>query len=334
MESFCDDYTTAMKWLNNHQHPPSLEGNMNIVILSHPRGDGDGLATRIGRLVGRIVPHILKGDIVILEGGFRGYTHPEIGLESLFEPFSNIKKGNDGKYTLSNVNNSFVWKKNTPLFSKGQKWWYGVILNYFMRPNPDLERYIDLKMERLNISSDKKYIGLHVRRGDNSIGLKYNFEDYYGILTKEIIPFWRENKSTPLIPKVYLATDSSEILTKFSDKKCVDFEMTFEKTISLDISHPGQSTANIMIRNEKNIKAVQVIGYEVIADIIILSRSVFLMGIMTSQITKVAAAMAHVRGNIIHTPIALDYDLRIEWVKSNNSELYNGDVTPFVRSKN
>ena len=88
-----------------------------------------------------------------------------------------------------------------------------------------------------------------------------------------------------------------------------------------------------MIHNEKNITAVKAIGYEVVADIIILSRSAFLAGIMTSQITKIAAAMANVRKNIIHNPIALDYGTRIGWVKSNNFELYNGDITPFAKSK-
>jgi hypothetical protein len=97
------------------------------------------------------------------------------------------------------------------------------------------------------------------------------------------------------------------------------------------MSRPGQSAANIMIRNEKNSELVMKIAYEVMADILILSNSTFLIGIMTSQITKIAAAMAHVREGFVHTPIALDYDIRIEWVKSNTYEMYNGDITPFMR---
>lgn len=330
-----NNYPEAIKWLYNHQHPSLITNEMNIVTLSHPRGDGDGLATRIGRLVGRIVSHILKGDIVILTGGFRGYTHPETGFESLFEPFSNIKAEIDGTYIIPNDNfqnnDHFVWEKSTPLFSKGEKWWYGVILNYFTRPNTDLQKYIDSKMERLGILR-LKYIGMHVRRGDNSVGLKYGFEDYYKVLNEEVLPFWKENDTNP-IPIIYLATDSSEILSRFSDKKLKSrsFSVAFEKTTSLDMSCPGSSAANTMIRNEKNAEFVMKVAFEVVADIILLSNSCFLVGIMTSQITKIAAAMAHVRGNVVHIPIALDYDIRIEWVKSNTYEMYNGDITPFVR---
>ncbi len=325
-------YAISIKWLYYHEHPSSITTDMNIVILSHPRGDGDGMATRMGRLVGRIVPHILKGDIVILQGGFRGYTHPVTGFESLFEPFSNIKKNLDGKYIIFENQSLLDWEKNIPASlekkSKDKKWWYGVILNYFMRPNIDLKKYIDDKFSRLNIPSN--YIGMHIRRGDNSVGLKYGFEDYYKVLTDEIIPFWKKNDITPSSPTVYLATDSLEILSRFSDE-FDEFRMAFEKTDSLDMSRPGQSAANIMIRNEKNADFVLKIAYEVMADIMLLSNSVFLVGIMTSQITKIAAAMSHVRENNIHAPIALDYSERIEWVRSNIYELYNGDVTPFVK---
>jgi hypothetical protein len=327
-------YQLSIDWLTSHQNPSKITDDMNIAVLFHPRSDGDGMATRIGRLVGRIVPYIMKGVIVILEGGFRGYTHPETGFESLFKPFSNIRKDKDGKYFISdNSVATSEWVQDIPpsLKDKNKNWWYGVILNYFLRPNESLGKYIQDKMARMSILPNTKYIGLHIRRGDNPVGLEYELGDYLDVLRKQVIPFWKGKQLAPPIPNIYVATDSSDILKIISFKKFEDFQLVLEPTQSLDMSYPGQSAANIMIRNENDVELVMKIAYEVIADIIILSNSAFLVGIMTSQITKIAAAMAGVRGNSVHIPIALDYLIRIDWVRSNVHEMYHGDITPFCK---
>lgn len=271
MNSYFDK---ALEWLNKHQTYSSSNTDIKISYVSHPLGDGDGFATRVYRLVNRIVPLLLRGDVVVLEGGFRGYTDNKLGFISLFKPFSN-----EVGVELPE------WEKFPPkdLLQKSYEWWLGVVMYYFLRPNQTLDTYIQ------NIKNELSYehIGLHLRYGDNNYGRSIDIKKY-----KDLVNEMDEYKC------MYIATDSSMALNYFLSDQTSGLKKVFQKnTFSLDMSRPGTSAAEILIRNEKQ-EWITRVATEVICDILLLSECSVLIGLKVSQVTNVAKLIGLARGNI------------------------------------
>lgn len=304
-------YEEGLKWIFNHQHPDILNKD-EYIILSHPWHDGDGLATRINRLMRRCIPYILTGKVVILSGGFRGYgcTDPNDskGFTKFFQPFCRFNKN------LEEISDEFTpykdWEsnyRNVPdyLSSKEQNWWLSVLITYFMRPSDLLKEYIDLKTNYLNLPDC--YIGLHIRRGDHPRGLKYTSEDYIKIIDEKILTLWRNvYGDKPAV--VYLATDDKEIAHSLSDKYSGCSILTDKRGIySHNISHLGQSASNTLIRNS-NQEWTIVATLEVLSDIHLLSKSSYICGLMVSQVTLLSVLIGKVNSNLIYPPFAVDYN--------------------------
>lgn len=272
------EFTLALTWLHNHQHPTLSSPTMNIVYMSHPLGDGDGFATRVQRLVSRIIPLLLEGHIVILTGGFRGYTNHTIGFSSLFESFGSIPMN-------TTPNQPSSWEQFPPehLRNKSFDWWFGVVSYYFLRPSIEIVRYIETIRSKL----PDKYIGVHIRRGDHNYGRSIPIQTY--IQTIQFYPF----------DVLFLATDNSE-----SIQEC---ESIIHKSIiyqpnckSIGMSYPGQSTSNYLITHETETWVID-IAKEVICDILLLSESTILIGLHSSQVTNIARLIGLARGNILET---------------------------------
>jgi hypothetical protein len=268
------DFNDALNWLIIHQKYTNENiNNRELTYISHPDWDGDGFATRVYRLVNRIIPIILKGNIVILTKGFRGYTNHIIGFTSLFLPFAEKVE----------INNE--WEKLPPkkLLNKSYDWWFGVIAYYFLRPNETISEYIDEMREELKQNS---YIGLHLRYGDNLYGNEISLEKY-----KEIVKKFK----TP--NEMYISTDCSkslnEIIKYFSNKK-IFYQRNYK---SIDMSTIGTSLASILLHNEREPWIID-ISKEVICDILLLSECNILIGLSVSQITNVARLIGIARGNI------------------------------------
>lgn len=272
------EFTLALSWLYAHQHPNLYEDNMKIVHLSHPLGDGDGFATRVQRLVSRIVPLLLEGHIVILTGGFRGYTHHQIGFPSLFESFGSVPMNTTTIQPSS-------WEQFPPehLCNKSFDWWFGVVSYYFLRPTMEISSYIQTIRSKL----PDKYIGVHIRRGDHNYGLSIPIQTY--IQTIQSYSF----------DVVFLATDNAESIQ--------DCEYIIHKSIiyqpnckSIGVSYPGQSTSNYLITHETETWVVD-IAKEVLCDILLLSECTILIGLHSSQVTNIARLIGLSMGNILET---------------------------------
>ena len=253
------EWERALKWVINHQNPPENEV-ITIVEMSHPISDGDGFATRVKRFVTKIIPVILKGDVVVLRGGFRGYTDSR-GFESIFQPFFSYGTGR--------------WERFPPNdLPADRNFWFSVVAWYFIRPSEEVKRYIDTVRENL----PEKYMGVHLRYGDNHYGRKVPIEEYVSFVKQYDLP-------------VYVASDSSEAMAKFGDS--VKFHSQGQ-TKSIDMSRPGQSAANHLIRNEKEPWIIDV-AKEILCDMILLSESENLIGIRVSQVVLVAGQIGMYR---------------------------------------
>lgn len=290
-------------WLLYHQHP-SFYDQENTVIIYHPWSDGDGLATRINRLMRRCIPLILSGKVVILTGGFRGYDSVKDGFETFLQPFSNYDQDGQPKTIsteLTHIDRD-VYEKNfryppDHLVNNDENWWLCVLCKYFLRPNDTLNQYIN------NLPED--YIGLHIRRGDHPRGLKYNYQDYLKIIDDKIIPLWKASFPDK-DPVIFLCTDdltAAKALANYDKYKII----TNQSTISQRISKPGLSAAeNIMVNVDQ--EWVYKAALETYADILMLSGGRYICGLMLSQVTIIASLTSMANNRLLHRPFAVDYD--------------------------
>jgi hypothetical protein len=260
------EYATA--WLDRHQICAPTVPSASFADISHPSYDGDGFATRVFRIVHRIVPLILEGKVVRLFGGFRGYTDAEEGFTSLFKPFCReTEEGGE------------EWEEFPPkeLRQKPTDWWIGVVAFYFLRPLEETEK----RTEELEPSEE--FVGVHLRYGDNYFGRQISISRY-----SELVDSLEcKNK--------YVATDSSEALAHF--QKLYPDISAQTNALSLDMSRPGTSAAWFLVRNEKE-KWVLRVAREVLIDILVLSKAKFLIGLSVSKITTLAKLIGNARGNI------------------------------------
>lgn len=190
------DYARAMAWLHRHQHPKKETDceSDNIVELSHPLSDGDGFATRAARLMGRALPHILSGKVVVLKGGWRGYTSAPMckgkGYECMFRPFSRCSLEGTLRRDIPNSHKNSFEKKTArkkdidrlmppkDLLKRGRGWWLGILLNFFLRPNKRVQALVSQRAKELGITKSDNYVSMHVRKGDKMNSHGHSFEKY------------------------------------------------------------------------------------------------------------------------------------------------------------
>jgi len=320
-----------MDWLKAHQHPDCETEAMNFVTMSHPTADGDGFATRVKRFMQRVLPLIMQGDIVLLEGGFRGYTHHTQGFDSVFMLFGSRPGSSAAASPLSPGSSvpalapstalvpsaapslSSAWPHLPPaeLKDKSKTWWYGVLCAYFLRPNPDMKgRMLDAAPHPLDlfIRSPKsslcpEFLGVHLRYGDNLTGIQVPISKY--------IDAARAAYHKHGVRLVYVATDSSVAFRQFVEGVSeLNLPMTFlhqrgetgsaiTDLLSVDFSRPGTSAAGKLIRSEKDTAIVMRNTSEVLFDMTILSHCRVFVGLAISEVSRVSLAIGIARGNIV-----------------------------------
>ena len=315
-------FTFGMEWLHRHQHPKVMKSGMRFEEVAHPTSDGDGFATRVSRLILRIYPMILRGDVVILTGGFRGYTHHEQGFGSVFLPFGSkppsiveIDEDEDDEEDEEVTGNNNWPRLPPPQMQKQKKdWWFGLLCAYFLRCNDTMrEKVLAAMPSPLSLHAGTalttmsvptfaqcpKFIGVHLRYGDNLIGNAVPITAY--------IDAARYAFSAFRLNTVYVATDSSKAFGEFVDGvKDLPLTVLHQKgekegikgVASVDMSAIGTSAANVLIHAEKYPALVLRATKEVLCDMTMLSYATVLIGLAKSEVTRVSLCIGISRGNV------------------------------------
>lgn len=215
------DFKDAIEWLDKHQFPCDCS-KPKLFPVQHPRGDGDGYATRLGRLATRILPHLLDGEVFVVSGGFRGYTDAEAcgdrGLECVYKPTSSCLPDGTLRSDVqcsSDGNSKSARRPPMRLVKHGRAWWFGVLLFYMQRPNQDLVDFIHEKVSPLPYvpmlepdhgitppenERDKCYLGVQIRKGDKNEARPFKDKDYKENADLMALELLRNNLLDPLPP--------------------------------------------------------------------------------------------------------------------------------------
>ncbi|EGD72651.1 hypothetical protein PTSG_04386 [Salpingoeca rosetta] len=191
-------FQQALQWLHEHQFSCDCSKS-TIFALEHPYGDGDGYATRLGRLATRIVPRLLEGEVFVVSGGFRGYTDTELcgdrGLECVYRPTSSClpKGAQRTDVPCNSMSSRSAGKPPKHLLKHGHAWWFGVLLYFMQRPNQDLVSFVQEHVKPLPYipllqphhgaitPEDERascYIGVQIRKGDKNEARPFKDKHY------------------------------------------------------------------------------------------------------------------------------------------------------------
>lgn len=97
--------------------------------------------------------------------------------------------------------------------------------------------------------------------------------------------------------KVYLATDDKESAILACNNEDINYHIKLTDNKSLNFSKPGKSAANNIIRDETQ-DLTYYMAIEIIIDIILLSRAKVVIGLLPSQITRIASFIGHSRWDL------------------------------------
>eukprot|EP01147_Barroeca_monosierra_P009037 gene9037-1363_t len=363
-------FQQAMQWLFEHQHPCNCS-EVAIFALEHPKSDGDGFATRLARLVTRIVPHLLEGAVFVIDGGFRGYTDTDhcdsLGLECIYQPVTSCQiNGKQRRDPACNPNWSRSSRKpRKHLLQHSPAWWFGILLYFIQRPSANLSKFIQenvqplpnapllrpqFGMERSGTDISTCYISLHIRKGDKNEARPFIDDDYI-VRAKQMaslfLKFVMASRYTDTTRKVlvYVATDDKNTAKHILEQQAIGVEglrfVMINTTETRGIGRPGQSVANYLLRKATTQEKQYRMTLEIAADTLLLSNACGLVGLASSKVTLVAAAAATASGRLLMQPVAVDADREysIHPAKSSSraeiqSVLWNIPLAPFLSFPN
>ncbi|XP_030834720.1 alpha-(1,6)-fucosyltransferase-like [Strongylocentrotus purpuratus] len=95
-------------------------------------------------------------------------------------------------------------------------WWIGQIMTYILRPQPQLQEFMDKETAALGFTHP--IVGIHVRRTDKLIrDAKFHGIEEYMVYTEE---FYQELEKRQAVPvrRIFLATDEASLLEEAKKK--------------------------------------------------------------------------------------------------------------------